>query len=751
MASLPIVILANVFQSLEDKDLKAARKVSKKWAKTVEDEGYWAMRVERELGGATPVQGVTNKAFHQGFKKLGTGSVEWLVWYDDVSKTWMANEELLGLFAKTTADSSLCVVSVCPASTRVECQNNAAKFLSTLMRTKNAFANPDSTTMYSKGLQVWSNPSVFADGTQSLFLLAQGIGSSKNTEEVDEITQQLQLLTYCLSSMVFILDDENMSGVKWWDALLPSISTPRSVTQPAVPTKGSKLTVVSASDLSIPNHTAVSPEDRERVGAWLSHFDELCMLNTEWSDPDWYIRLASDCLQTTTPHWGCCAPIHHPGHLWPSLATTKLSLQQFTDITTCVVERINDQPHALFNHQFNDIISTTLFERLVKCVTGFYTEAMHIELESGPLQAAELAHHGQAAEAPAEVPAPLWSTQLIEAHEQHLFASCRKLILRMGEAGMTGQATFKFFEMLKNKISDEFRKVWGINQGRSKAFCETTFDLVFEGIEAKYTLVPLEVPTESPTTSSSSYASGTSGFESKKVREFEKNKEDVKQLKRFYQSFIDHLDEYMMKAIGTRRGDVMLCKTRDLLERVEARKAGNFNARDLELASTEICSEVTARVVKETGDMEKTRNTMQKTCALYTKLLGMQCRQRVSAMCKEKWTEEQTNAVNRYAARVQLYCAVMGEEAAQECNRDEVERTVEGIIAEFGAAEKTASDEVNQFISQLPASEKGFAYKFGIVTNQPSSAASLVSNIQNKAKAKGANLLFKVKKRLGKA
>eukprot|EP01059_Diplonema_ambulator_P011614 TRINITY_DN21615_c0_g2_i1.p1 TRINITY_DN21615_c0_g2~~TRINITY_DN21615_c0_g2_i1.p1 ORF type:complete len:654 (+),score=105.00 TRINITY_DN21615_c0_g2_i1:184-1962(+) len=591
----------------------------------------------------------------------------------------------------------------------------------------------------------------------ALFLLPQGIGSDKDATEIDDVTQQLQLLTYILSTMVFVLDDEATSGVKWWDSLLPALATPRSPTENAlVPTKGSKLFVVSPTDIPIPNHTLVAPEDRERVGRWLAHFDELCILNAEWGDPAWHTRLASDCLQIYSPSYGTRAPVHHPGQLWPTLSTLRLTLPQLTIVAQTVAERLNDQPHSLFNPEFDGIISRALFDRLVEDVTGFYAEAMAIELESGPIQAAELAHHGQAAEAPPEAPAPLWSKQLIEAHEQHLFASCRKLIFKMGEACMDGDTTFKFFEMLKNKISDEFRKVWGENQGRSKAFCEATFSMVFEGVVAKY--VPAEpvdsvASMDSPTTSSSSHASGASGFENKKAREFERmkkqSKEDVINLKRFYQSIIDHLDEYMMKAIGTRRGDVMLGKIKDLLEKIESSKSHGLRSEDLELAINEICANVTARVVKETADMERTRNTMQKTCALYTKLLGMQCRQRVSTLCREKWTDEINNVMNRYAAKVQLYCAVMGDEAAGDCHRETAELHIEKLITDFAAAERSAGDAIAQFIDALPASEKDSAYKFGIVTNNV--GPNPITFGFNRAKAKGAHLLSKVKKRFSKA
>ena len=208
----------------------------------------------------------------------------------------------------------------------------------------------------------------------------------------------------------------------------------------------------------------------------------------------------------------------------------KVKASDVLGLLKLAADALNDNSAVnLFSDNFEEKISNEIMKRHVAVETEFYTAAMLVELENGPAQVANKAELGEAAEAPASVMAPLWSTQLVEAHEQHLFSACRRLIHLMCNAAVAIPVAVKAFEQLKHQISCSFRDAWSINQKRSKLFCVATFESVFDVVTTKYTQFDM-----------SALDSGDDGLE----------KTNVRQLKRFYQTFTDHLDEYEMKAIG---------------------------------------------------------------------------------------------------------------------------------------------------------------------------------------------------------
>eukprot|EP01060_Flectonema_neradi_P028550 TRINITY_DN3839_c0_g1_i1.p1 TRINITY_DN3839_c0_g1~~TRINITY_DN3839_c0_g1_i1.p1 ORF type:complete len:404 (+),score=66.62 TRINITY_DN3839_c0_g1_i1:1204-2415(+) len=356
-------------------------------------------------------------------------------------------------------------------------------------------------------------------------------------------------------------------------------------------------------------------------------------------------------------------------------------------------ETLNENGTAdLFGSSFESKLSNAIMTRHVKAETEFYDAAMLVELENGPVLAANKAELGEAAEAPASALAPLWSTQLVEAHEQHLFSACRRLIYTMCNAGVSTSVAVKVFEQLKHQVSCSFRDAWTINQKRSKIFCVATFNSVFDTITSKYTQSdPL-----------SGQESGDEGSE----------KTNVKQLKRFYQQFTDHLDEYQMKAIGTRLGDVMLDRAKDLLERIEAVNTMKFHREDLHTVVETICTDVAQRVLKETRKMEASRSSMQKTCAFYTVLLGMECRQKVTEQVKQRWEDSIDNGLlEREQVRRELYSSMMGTEPL---SIDDLHELSHEHISSLDEEYQKAVTDTDTFLSQLPSSELA-KNRFGVI------------------------------------
>eukprot|EP00659_Diplonema_papillatum_P017858 gene17858-27521_t len=563
----------------------------------------------------------------------------------------------------------------------------------------------------------------------ALFMFAQGLhAGAREVDPEDERSEQiaatagkadeaLRCLLLCLSSQIIAVDDEDATGTPWWEPLFPhTLPKGDTATGPINPAPGPGLIVVSSADVMLPSCTTVSEDRRASVARWVCNFDEVTLLNSQFYDADWAASLADDTIQSGSSSWGSRTPVLLPSAVWKAFGALKIRLADFPVLLDKMLEHweaAGQRASAWFTEEFEEMAVRAVLDNHIGLAVSFYREAMFIELETGRLHAADMAHHGEAAESPAEVPVPLKVERLVESHEQHYFAACRRLIFFLGDAGIEPKDAFRFFELLKMRISDEFRVAWCLNQSWSKVFCEAIFDSVFSVVREKYVLEEDETASVQSFSTHSSLSSTVAKPPSTKLSHPSTNhetssresidkprrskpsltdpelldtKQSVKNLKRFFQTFVDRLDEYNLKAIGTRRGDVMLCKANDLLGKVEANQSGLFHASDFSQAMAHLTKELTSRMMQETVHMERTRCEMQKTCALYTKLLGLQCRQHISGCNRNRWAEALPRALGVLDAKSQLCRTVLG--------------TDEGVLVR-----EDAEAQINVLIEQLTASE----------------------------------------------
>eukprot|EP01061_Rhynchopus_euleeides_P033063 TRINITY_DN5519_c0_g1_i3.p1 TRINITY_DN5519_c0_g1~~TRINITY_DN5519_c0_g1_i3.p1 ORF type:complete len:862 (+),score=366.48 TRINITY_DN5519_c0_g1_i3:50-2587(+) len=801
-------MLASIYQYLTEGEVLVARRVCAAWDDAAASEAYWGMRCQRDgVGCIKPAGCVGNEDFYKQFGALNTNpaaegprvaTVDWLMWYDTFEQRWFLNDDLV-------SPSPVSVVTAFPSSAARQPLHDAARFLNACLRassggfvTEEVLAYKGTPTEMHEGrvgIQMWSQPASLENGSTALLLLPRGATldgvrrgfPAAEQAEAAEVVHALQALVFATSSTLLVFDDDmpRTEGApdvaEWWQRVVPrgcaasgetfisddlraQLEAPlgsdpspdvvdylqrmsRSLFARETTVKGPRLHVVSRSDnVCLPDlrpdaqgdGSALSVRTAAGVASWLAYFSELAFLPLGKVE-----ALAEDVFGLGSAGWGAKTSLLRMGALWHDMACLTVTLPQHLCVLTSCVAGMNEASqqaggagsslHAmkqlLVSQEFGEKLAGQLLITQIDTLCDFYKEAVTVELDNASKVVDDMAHRGQTSEPPADVAAPLWAIEIIQYHEQHFFTACRRLMMSAAEAGVAAPLAVRHFEVLKNKISEQFLTAWCVNQRRSKEFCKATFSMVFKVFADKY-LAPEEQDAPAP-----------AGEEAGEVDQ----KTATKVLKRFYQTFMDLLDEYEIKAIGTRRGDVMLSQTKDLLQRIQdsaansssatpshpIRALGGMRLSDLSLAVSDINAEVMRRVQGLTKEMETSRNELQKTCALYTKLLGMQFKERIAACRHRMWDEAQDAVQAQGVARVHLFHTVLGLGAL---SVPELEESVAcyslSCLDANRAAEKQASEDAHAFIATLPVRERLRYHRFGVITeNSTSGAASPAASI----------------------
>ena len=191
---------------------------------------------------------------------------------------------------------------------------------------------------------------------------------------------------------------------------------------------------------------------------------------------------------------------------------------------------------------------------------------------------------------------------------------------------------------------------------------------------------------------------------------------------------------------GTRLGDVMLDRAKDLLERIESVNVLRFHRDDLHTVVETICTDVAQRVLKETRKMEANRSSMQKTCAHYTVLLGMECRQKVSEEARESWRNAISNGLlEREQIRRDLYTSIM--EDVDSIPFSDIENASQSHIDSLSEESEKAISSIDLYLSKLPSSELA-KNRFSVVV------ASKDSNTTRRRLIKVKSLFGKMKEKI---
>eukprot|EP01063_Lacrimia_lanifica_P038803 TRINITY_DN8346_c0_g2_i1.p1 TRINITY_DN8346_c0_g2~~TRINITY_DN8346_c0_g2_i1.p1 ORF type:complete len:873 (+),score=346.02 TRINITY_DN8346_c0_g2_i1:61-2679(+) len=572
------------------------------------------------------------------------------------------------------------------------------------------------------------------------------------------------------------------------------------------------LTLLSCKDdASLPTADDIAGGDaRLRVAGWLAHYEEVACVHYDPADVHAVGALAADCFNAGAAEaYGAAVRRCQPGAVWPQLGAAAVTLPQWAALLRLVVQTENAsiedalpqaaRAAALYGAEFGKAANAEVLALEVGAVVDFYVKAMMIEMDDGSAKAAERAERGEAAEAPPVCAAPLPATDLIELHEQHYFAAYRRLCFALDNAGLAVEDAVLHIEQMKNKVSDAFRDVWVINQRRSKHFCAAVFDHVMLPLVNHYAPDPSStdddavssdtdaedgdvvgpsaaLPSASPffaatppqadpagAAKAQAWGTGLMGYLRREgVEDADRDvRLDTKYLKRFYASFVDRLDEYEMKAVGGRAGDVLLDKAKDLLERVEASKYHGFKRSDIELVTQELSSVVTQRVMRFSREMEKSRQGKQKTQALYTKMLGLQARMQLAGALRRTWDASRRWYPQQHDLRLRVYAAAAGvppaalEEAAADPLLDAAAH-VDATIARLAGDEADAAAALEAFSSSLPNAEAARFARFGIVKADAAakrggvpSMARLKAGLQP-TKAAGKALFSKMAAKVGK-
>ena len=772
------------------------------WEESASCETYWGMRCRRDgVGQIRPAGALGNEGFYRQFASLSgdsSGEVDWLLWWDPLDKKWDTNTDLLASLTRTATASPTSVITALPSSTSRSALLNAAGFLNGCLRAGsggfmtseiNAYRGTKEEVCSGRiGVQMWSKPARLDNGNTALFLLPRntsqehaGCLGDLDGAAAEDIISSLQIFVYALSStLVAFEDDDSTSPEDWWKHIIPQTNvkgepilsdeleqlmngilsendipesvlphieaTGRALYSLDAPVKGPRLHVVTKNNLALPGlrNAGLSVRNAVGVASWLAYFSEVVFLSDARGLPE-------DIFGLSEEKWGAMTEPIRPGAMWHSMACLTTTLPQYLAAVTGCVDAMNEvasdgdsrifaMKHALTSQALGEHLAGGILEAEVDVLRDFYMDAMLVELDNAPKEVDAMAHLGQTSEPPANVSAPLWASSLIQHHEQHFFSTCRRLMLRTAEAGVDTPIAMKYFESLKNKISDRFLTAWCVNQKRSKTFCKATFELCFQSLSDKYlsdsTTVAIDADSEKGNKSAS--------------------------LKKFHQTFMDLLDEYEIKAIGTRRGDVMLTQTKDLLQRIQDKAAstgndsaplaafGGMRLSDLSLAVADINSEVTKRVLNVTSEMEISRSELQKTCALYTKLLGMQCRQRIAGCRHQLWRESVDSMVLQGQARSRMYYAALGLGSLCDDLEEDIAHYALASTEAHRALEKQTGNDIDAFLATLPFKERTRYYRFGVVNNgragvDTSGDATSLVKLHEQAQAAGAKISKKAR------
>eukprot|EP00754_Rhynchopus_humris_P012436 Rhum_TRINITY_DN14288_c20_g1::Rhum_TRINITY_DN14288_c20_g1_i1::g.74091::m.74091 len=157
--------------------------------------------------------------------------------------------------------------------------------------------------------------------------------------------------------------------------------------------------------------------------------------------------------------------------------------------------------------------------------------------------------------------------------------------------------------------------------------------------------------------------------------------------------------------------------------------------------------------------MDRSRGELQKTCALYTKLLGMQCRKRIAGSSLELYEAQRDHLSAAIYEKQLMFATVLSlasePESAEALHPDQaaIAAALGRFIESTAAAEQAAEVEIAAFLASLPYKERSRYPRFGVVSEESVSAtdavrettANVLRALQSKASETGGKLGTKAK------